>query len=489
MADQLEDLLRACTVRVVGGPMPGAGFFVAPGIVVTCVHVIGDSTALKVRWERDGQPALEVPVSGQVAVLVDRGRPIPALDRDYPDIAVLEVHGLNGHPCVDIDPEWPGREDSFLVFGYPKEGGAVQLTPARLTYRGAHGTQPTAYLDLASDTIKPGMSGAAVLNLRSGAVCGVVVASKHPAFPEGALAVPWSAITADLPQVLAANRAFHLEDQRWGEAAAAVPGHRTKFVVYLRTLIDWLGRDPWAHDLRFGGPVLAPAVIERKAWVTGKGQADDRNLAADDLAMQCQRLVILGGPGSGKTWLAKRTARRSAEEALKALAAGGTVGEVELPLYTTCARLFSATGDIREAVVSSALDHLGDLGGSQISRALNDFFTQRRAPTLLVLDSLDEAHGPSERLRQADTLPWRIVLTSRPSSWNNQLVIKDNDDSQQVAELQPLRYPDDVEPFIERWFAAQPEQGQDLAAQIARGQDLPNRSPGTLASSKLLPCR
>ena len=96
------------------------------------------------------------------------------------------------------------------------------------------------------------------------------------------------------------------------------------------------------------------------------------------------------------------------------------------------------------------------------------FFAERNAPTLLVIDSLDEAHGPSERLRQAGTLPWRIVLTSRPSSWNNQLTIDDTDDSHRVGELQPLRYPGDVEPFIERWFAGRPERGNDLAAQIAR---------------------
>jgi hypothetical protein len=84
MAEPLEDLLRACTVRVTGGPMPGAGFFVAPGKVLTCVHVIGDSTALAVRWERDGQQAVEVPVLGRAVVLADRGRPIPALESDYP---------------------------------------------------------------------------------------------------------------------------------------------------------------------------------------------------------------------------------------------------------------------------------------------------------------------------------------------------------------------------------------------------------------------
>lgn len=53
MADRLEDLLRACTVRVLGGPMPGAGFFLAPGRVVTCAHVIGDAEELVIRWEPD----------------------------------------------------------------------------------------------------------------------------------------------------------------------------------------------------------------------------------------------------------------------------------------------------------------------------------------------------------------------------------------------------------------------------------------------------
>jgi hypothetical protein len=220
MAEPLEDLLRSCTVRVTGGPMRGAGFFVAPGKVLTCVHVIGDSTALAVRWERDGQQAVEVPVLGRAVVLADRGRPIPALESDYPDIAVLDIGGLTGHPCVAIDAEWPWREDSFQVYGYPREGGAVRLTPARLTYRGLHGNAPTIFLDLASDTIKPGMSGAPVLNLRSGAVCGVIVASKHPVQPDGALAIPWSAVDANLSEVLAANRAFHLEDRRWNTAAA-----------------------------------------------------------------------------------------------------------------------------------------------------------------------------------------------------------------------------------------------------------------------------
>ena len=276
MADPLEDLLRACTVRVTGGPAPGAGFFVAPGKVLTCVHVIGDSVDLVVSWERDHQSTLEAPVSGRIAVLADRGRPIPALDRDYPDIAVLQIDGLQGHPCVRIDPEWPSLEDSFLVFGYPGEGGSVQRTPARLTYRGTKGTLPTAYLDLASDTVKPGMSGAAVLNLRSGAVCGVVVASKHPAHPDGALAIPWSAIDSDLANVLAANQSFNTVDKRW-EAAAAVRRERLRFRLP-RVVAHFTGRE----DLM---ALLDAALSQRRVGVitqtiTGLGGVGKTQLAA-----------------------------------------------------------------------------------------------------------------------------------------------------------------------------------------------------------------
>ena len=265
--------------------------------------------------------------------------------------------------------------------------------------------------------------------------------------------------------------------------------------IYLQALIDWVNVDPWPQDRRFEGPVLTPAVIERKLQVTAMGTPDKESLDVDGLAKRCGRLIVLGGPGSGKTWLAKRTVRLRAEDAIQALGMGATLDEVELPLYTTCSHLFKAGGSIREAVISSALNELGDLGGARISAALGVHFAERNSPTLLVIDSLDEAHGSDTRLRQADTLPWRIILTSRPSSWNHQLAIDQQNDSHLVGELQSLRYPGDVEPFIHRWFTQQAKQGEDLAAQIALRPDLQQAATVPLilafycivASKQLLP--
>jgi len=117
---------------------------------------------------------------------------------------------------------------------------------------------------------------------------------------------------------------------------------------------------------------------------------------------------------------------------------------------------------------------LPDLGGARMVDALRVLFEERDAATLLVIDSLDEARSAERRIRQADSLPppWRIILTTRPGSWDRQLDVSRHDPTQYVADLRPLRYPDDVEPFVTAWFDGRPDQAADLIAQLRGRPDL-----------------
>jgi len=90
-----------------------------------------------------------------------------------------------------------------------------------------------------------------------------------------------------------------------------------------------------------------------------------------------------------------------------------------------------------------------------------------------VIDSLDEASGPaSQRLKAVgeEFREWRIVLTSRPSSWPDGLIeIRKEEPGHQVGDLQPLRYPEDVEAFTEKRFTgAARSRGEALIGGIRR---------------------
>ena len=123
--------------------------------------------------------------------------------------------------------------------------------------------------------------------------------------------------------------------------------HQAEIARYLRALIEWLNTDPWPHW--FDSPALAPAAIERKLRIVSDHDGEQEQ-DADELARRCARLVVLGDPGSGKTWLARRTARMCAEKALERLAAGD-LGSAELRWFwgTPAAIRRSEARDARKA--------------------------------------------------------------------------------------------------------------------------------------------
>jgi hypothetical protein len=340
---------------------------------------------------------------------------------------------------VGIDDGWPAVGDVLQVFGYPEEGGAVQLTPARLAYRGTKGVRPTTYLDLASDTIKPGMSGAAVLNLRTGGVCGIVVASKHPAQPDGALAIPWSvigrewsAVSRGLGEAPDANRSFHQQDMHWPRAlddgqirAGDWPFAGPRLREYLKGAAAVAEKHPWVVP-GISAPPLSAVYLRQKA----EAEADDRyvpsrrptseaeELPADVVFEHSQSCVIVAGPGTGKSSLLNSgLARISRHWNDKP---GG-----EVPVRVLAADMVGRS--VPEAIARSVRDDMG--AGRAASTWSAEFFSDEPvhgARWLVLVDGLDEIADRHARRKVVADLsalgrpgaesPYRFILASRPLS-------------------------------------------------------------------------
>lgn len=131
-----------------------------------------------------------------------------------------------------------------------------------------------------------------------------------------------------------------------------------------------------------------------------------RDHDADELASWCSRLVVRGGPGSGKTWLARRTARLCAQAALAALAGGAGLDEIELPLFTTRPNHRRAAPAISEAAQDTGMPTSAGRAAPCISQVRKGA-TSKRYPLRATLTN----HPP--RWRDSSNI-WIVALDVRP---------------------------------------------------------------------------
>ena len=235
-------------------------------------------------------------------------------------------------------------------------------------------------------------------------------------------------------------------------------------MIYLQRRIEDWDEAPWLGGVR-------PSQIERRLRVVTRGN-QAQELAVSQVLETHRHLVILGGPGAGKSWLARQIARDAAGIALDALKAGIDLSDVEVPLLTTWdAWVKQPTGNARSTLVeagfSLGLGH-GDLGGQHIVERVKRLL--RDAPKLLVVvDALDEAKDKSRVSELVGELEgingWRTVVTSRPAAWDAKSATRQRRDG--VAELQPLTWEADVEPFIEAWFRDDPARAAGLITRLS----------------------
>ncbi|HET8651143.1 MAG TPA: trypsin-like peptidase domain-containing protein [Gaiellaceae bacterium] len=182
--------LRVCTVRIdIGGAPKGSGFFVAPGHVVTCAHVLGEA--------RENIAVSDV---SNVAYTVAKVADVWPED----DLAVLRVTPASEHKCVLLIG---GQrfDDKFVTFGYPelrREGVASPL-------RAEGNTGDERLLRLGGGQVQPGISGAPLLNRRTGGVCGVLSLTRDERTDLGGYAIPIERLWLLSPTLKSQNQKYH----------------------------------------------------------------------------------------------------------------------------------------------------------------------------------------------------------------------------------------------------------------------------------------
>ena len=235
---------------------------------------------------------------------------------------------------------------------------------------------------------------------------------------------------------------------------------RDDLIRYLNAKVDpeW-DLSPWTHGRN-------PSQLERTLQLVTDN--DGARVTAADALTGTDLLVVLGGPGSGKTWLAQRFAREAAAVALAELRDPRIdPGSVELPLFTRWAQWAGQEAQGIDGLVAAALP-----GESAIR--LRRWAQRPGARVLAVVDSLDEVgvgEYTAKRLLRALPGPagWRAVVTSRPEAWHT---FKERDHPGRVGRLVELSYPDDVTGFVEQWFDEQPAVARRLLEQIGDRPEL-----------------
>lgn len=267
----LDDLLNDCTVRVKTKGGHGTGFFVAPGLILTCAHVIEDEFKQK------------TPVSAYCKYNQET-IPVEETNRDevflglYPDLALLRVD-IRDHPCVLLGTEFRAFTE-FYSYGYTKD-----IPDGESTTVECEGTLEFGgtLIKLKDGQVKPGASGSPLLNKKTGCVCGMITNTRDRNSDLGGAGVPITTVFAKFPDLKRQNLAFHRRDPRWKDLLEKEVVEKASNIV-----AALLYAEP--------GKISKP-----KHWV-GR---EELSLRVNQLLDQSRRVLLTGMGGIGKTSLAQ----------------------------------------------------------------------------------------------------------------------------------------------------------------------------------------
>jgi DNA polymerase III delta prime subunit len=303
---RLYDQLVRCTVRLTlpGGRDQGTGFFVAPGLVLTCAHVVeGPDKAVDVHWTGGTIPGRVIP---------DYFRP------ENIDLALLRVE-LDDHPCVLLHEPYTLR-DEMVAFGYPLNSTKCEaVTVACEDWKRDQGVSPDPPdLKFKQGQVQPGLSGAPLLNLQTGGICGVVHKTRDRASDLGGRALPTALVLERYDFLIGLQKAFHSRDRTWIRLRCGTErkwGDRNRMLEKVRSIwIDGphgLLKETLIRDTRvlLGLSECLNVVVPPPPAPPVRRPDQEQPLPPGTRVVDVfeemgrESLLILGQPGAGKTTL------------------------------------------------------------------------------------------------------------------------------------------------------------------------------------------
>jgi tetratricopeptide (TPR) repeat protein len=240
-----DELLRLCTVELTTTKNDrGTGFFVAPGKIITCAHVVNKTQAneIKIRWGEHNITAsnLSLPKDENIDLVIL-------------DILIGET---DCYPCVYLGAE-ANSYDKLYSYGYPTpahDGDSMGCTCTGLSDAGR-------ILTLTGHDIRPGFSGAPLLNKNTKKVCGIVIQERQAVEAKiggemilratGGLAIPTEVIFAQYPELEKQQQEFHNNDTRWSQFFSDTPvclPSNTPYKKFLYSLPEVVDHFQDRHD-------------------------------------------------------------------------------------------------------------------------------------------------------------------------------------------------------------------------------------------------
>lgn len=213
MGDKLINLLQGRTVLITAGKAVGTGTLIAPGVVLTCAHVVrhveDQPETIKVSLPNLTEPGqslwTEIPNKVYLSNKYEEPYETPAnadaselewLKTEYPDVAILKIN-REDHDIIKFskynEPSFDLNNKQFLAFGFQNADRDLKRNSPEavsLIYSGEQVDGIIRKLVFVQGQIRPGMSGAGLIERESGQLIGIVHKTKSPNDDLGAYVIP-----------------------------------------------------------------------------------------------------------------------------------------------------------------------------------------------------------------------------------------------------------------------------------------------------------